>query len=95
MGQRPSRKRSPYIRIMVAAESGHGVQLSHDDVREMSLDTAVVDAAINDACSSGRCPECWKRRCTCGWIELPEGPTRRPPDHHMTTARRREEESDD
>lgn len=47
--ERNATKRStPYQRIMRAAKRGTGVRLTADDVRRMSIDTAIVELAMND-----------------------------------------------
>lgn len=42
------RCKSPYIRIMRAAERGTGVRLTAEEVEELSMDHAILYAATND-----------------------------------------------
>ena len=58
-GQRPL---TPYQKIVRAAKAGRGVRLTREDVIELDLDTAIYEAAQNDACekclSAGRYWKC-------------------------------------
>jgi lysozyme family protein len=58
-----ARERDPYLVIMRAAARGVGVSLSAREVRQLSLDSAVSDAAINglsdDEASAISSPDDW------------------------------------
>lgn len=41
-------RKSPYMRIMIAAKLGKGVHLSAEEVAAMSMDTAISELALND-----------------------------------------------
>ncbi len=61
-------KRTPYQRIMLAADSGRGVRLTAKECISLSLDDAIMTRAQLDdqqaACTHnnhGTCPECDQR----------------------------------
>lgn len=58
-----AKSKTPYQRIMKAAKEGRGVNLSAEEVFNMSMDHAIYEAAANDdETDAGRCTDMWHER---------------------------------